>query len=431
MKFVDLFAGLGGFHIALSRLGHECVFACELDEALRKVYQKNFGLEPAGDIRHVDARDVPKHEILCAGFPCQPFSKAGRQLGFDCPFWGDLFNHVVRILKAKLPTYFMLENVPHLAKHDDGRTWAQVKKRLENLGYDVRDRRLSPHAFGIPQIRERLIIVGCRRGLENFEWPPPNAGDAPNIADLLEENPTDARGLTVQFESCLSVWQEFLEQYPKDKELPSWPIWSMEFGATYPFEDATPEQLTTRQLCWYRGSYGTPLRLLPPEKRLDSLPPYSRAGWTFPRWKQNFIRSNRELYLQNREWLDAWIPKIRAFPPSLQKLEWNCKGEQRNIWKFLIQFRASGVRVKRPTHAPSLISMTTTQVPIVGWQRRYLTARECCRLQSLKELQFLPVAAGPAFAALGNAVNADLVERVARQLLNEHAWCKSETRAVG
>jgi len=91
MKFVDLFAGLGGFHLALKRLGHTCVFACEIDEDLRQLYEKNFGLPVASDIRRVAICDIPSHEILCAGFPCQPFSKAGDQLGFKCPQWGDLF----------------------------------------------------------------------------------------------------------------------------------------------------------------------------------------------------------------------------------------------------------------------------------------------------------------------------------------------------
>ncbi|HEX6002576.1 MAG TPA: DNA (cytosine-5-)-methyltransferase [Burkholderiales bacterium] len=101
LRFADLFAGLGGFHVALIQLGHKCVFACEIDEVLRKVYEQNFDMTPAGDIRKVDIGDVPAHDLLCAGFPCQPFSKAGEQPGFDCPTQGDLFDYVVRILSAR------------------------------------------------------------------------------------------------------------------------------------------------------------------------------------------------------------------------------------------------------------------------------------------------------------------------------------------
>lgn len=101
MRFIDLFAGLGGFHLALRRLGHECVFASEIDDELRELYEKNFGMMPAGNIRDVPNSRIPRHDILCAGFPCQPFSKAGEQNGVECPMWGDLYEgHVLRIRAA-------------------------------------------------------------------------------------------------------------------------------------------------------------------------------------------------------------------------------------------------------------------------------------------------------------------------------------------
>src|SRR6185295_18329146 len=129
---------------------------------------------------------------------------------------------------------------------------------------------------------------------------------------------------------------------------------------------------------------------------------------TFPDWKIHFIRQNREVYRKNKKWIDKWMPEILQFPSSLQKLEWNCKGGERDIWKYVIQFRASGVRVKRPASSPSLVAMTTTQVPIIAWERRYMTPKECARLQSLNGLKALPAAPTNAFTALGNAVNADV-----------------------
>ncbi|MCK5615490.1 DNA cytosine methyltransferase, partial [Candidatus Pacearchaeota archaeon] len=122
-------------------------------------------------------------------------------------------------------------------------------------------------------------------------------------------------------------------------------------------------------------------------------------------------------YKQHKKIIDPWLPKIQDFPPSLQKFEWNCKGEERNVWKYIIQFRASGVRIKRPTTTPSLVAMTSTQVPIIGWQKRYMTTRECSRLQSMGNLKFIPASKTKAYKALGNAVNADIVRIVAKSLL--------------
>ncbi|MBX7258672.1 MAG: DNA (cytosine-5-)-methyltransferase [Candidatus Hydrogenedentes bacterium] len=417
MRFIDLFAGLGGFHLALRRLGHECVFACEINDTLQTTYERNFDIKPLGDIRDVVAKSVHDHEILCAGFPCQPFSKAGQQLGFECPSWGDLFGHVVRILRVKRPQFFMLENVPHLERHKDGGTWAQMKKQLEDLKYKVEEKRLSPHHFGIPQVRERLFIVGKLRNLEGFSWPEKESEANPDITKLLDKEPPNARRIPEQVEDCLKVWQKFLDAFPKGEELPSWPIWAMEFGATYPYEGWTLYDYSPSEMREFKGAFGVPLRNLTRSQRLNALPSYARKPGPYPAWKVNFIRHNRELYIKHKKWIDRWLPKIRRFPACLQKLEWNCKGEERQIWDYLIQFRASGVRVKRPTSAPSLIAMTTTQVPIVGWEKRYLTPHECAKLQGLGDLEHLPEIPNRAYAALGNAVNADLVEKIAERLV--------------
>ncbi|MEK6261292.1 MAG: DNA (cytosine-5-)-methyltransferase [Planctomycetota bacterium] len=417
MRFVDVFAGLGGFHIALQRLNHECVFACEIDPTLRELYGKNFGLKAHGDIRSVHPSQIPAHDILCAGFPCQPFSKAGPQQGLGCPRNGDLFDFVMQILREFTPKYLILENVPNLARHDGGDTWEGMSNRLRRAGYTIREHRFSPHQFGIPQVRDRIYIVGRRAGLEGFEWPAVQPNSEMSIVDALEENPKDARPLSKQVIDCLNVWQQFVVKFPADEHLPTFPIWSMEFGATYPYESETPFAVGASRLGRYRGSHGLQLSKLKGDLRFGGLPSHARVEEeVFPDWKIAFIRQNRELYARNKSWIDAWLPEILRFPPSLQKLEWNHKGGVRDIWKYVIQFRASGVRVKKPSSSPSLIAMTTTQVPIIAWEKRYMTPRECASLQCLGELKHLPEASTKSFKALGNAVNATVVQLIAQSL---------------
>jgi DNA (cytosine-5)-methyltransferase 1 len=175
VDFIDLFSGLGGFHLALKTLGHRCVFASEIDPPLCDLYEKNFGMRPKADIRQIAEEAVPEHGLLCAGFPCQPFSKAGEQEGTKCKLWGDLFEkHVLRILSYRKPDFLLMENVANLERHDGGKTWAEMVRQMEALGYTVDAKVLSPHRFEIPQIRERLFIVGSRRGLDHFEWPTPD-----------------------------------------------------------------------------------------------------------------------------------------------------------------------------------------------------------------------------------------------------------------
>ena len=270
MKFIDLFAGLGGFHLALEQLGHECVFACEKDEQLRVLYEKNFGIKPEGDIKRIKMKDIPDHDILCAGFPCQPFSKATPtelRTGFDNPKQGDLFNYVIKILRTKKPRYFILENVLHIKKHNNEKTWEKIYEALEALKprYYVREICLSPHELEIPQIRRRMFIVGDRQGLPRLpkfsSYIKPDSTEL-NLETILDKEPPDAQSLTDRQIKCLGVWQEFLDLLPKDMKLPPAPIWSMEFGATYPYEETTPYALGVDKLREFKGNHG---------KRLENL----------------------------------------------------------------------------------------------------------------------------------------------------------------
>ena len=307
-------------------------------------------------------RPIPDHDILCAGFPCQPFSKAGEQQGFECPKWGDLFDYVIRILRAHKPRYFIIENVPNLVRHRQGQTWKTLKHRLRRAGYSVREKLLSPDHFGVPQIRERVFIVGRRGGLQGLACAIIVAGfQALYSFPFWTKIQTNRDYCPERFIGYLEAWQKFLDLFPKHEQLPSSPIWAMEFGATYPYADKSPVGVGLDAIGACRGSFGHPLASLKEHAVVAVLPPYARdTAVQLPKWKIKFIRQNRDLYKRHKTWIDEWLPSILEFSPSFQKLEWNCKGEERDIWKYIIQFRASGIRVKRPATAPSLVAMTTS-----------------------------------------------------------------------
>lgn len=173
-KFIDLFSGLGGFRIAFNEIGGECVFSSDIDEVVRKTYKINFGYEPYGDITKIESCNIPDHDILCAGFPCQPFSTAGKRLGFE-DMRGVLFFEIARILKDKKPTGFILENVKGLTNHDNGRTIEIILNILDEIGYDTKFTVLNAKNHNVPQNRERWYCVGTRKDkdiyIEDFKFP--------------------------------------------------------------------------------------------------------------------------------------------------------------------------------------------------------------------------------------------------------------------
>ena len=187
ITFIDLFCGIGGFRLALESLGARCVFSCDKDRQARKTYQANFGEEPEGDITTIAADSIPDFNILCGGFPCQPFSIAGKQRGFK-DTRGTLFFEIVRIVKAKQPEVVFLENVPNLARHDNGNTLRVILDTLDGLGYNVHYQVLNAAYYGVPQIRKRIYFVCFRKDLQvDFSFPKPTFEDVA-VEDYLEEN---------------------------------------------------------------------------------------------------------------------------------------------------------------------------------------------------------------------------------------------------
>lgn len=173
-KYIDLFCGIGGFHLALSSFGASCVFASDIDYYAQTSYQKNFGIVPYGDITKIIVKDIPHHDILCAGFPCQPFSISGNRKGFDDDQGrGKLFFNIIAIIHEHFPKMVLLENVKNLEKHDNGRTLCRIKTELADAGYTVFDRVLCAADYNIPQARQRIYIVAFRKdlGVNDFQFP--------------------------------------------------------------------------------------------------------------------------------------------------------------------------------------------------------------------------------------------------------------------
>lgn len=195
MRFIDLFAGIGGFRIAFENAGNDCVFSSEWDKFSQQTYFENHGEIPFGDITQINENDVPDHDILTAGFPCQPFSTIGKREGFSHPTQGTLFFDIVRIVEKHRPSSFLLENVPGLKSHDSGNTLKTIIETLEEeLEYKVYTAVLNSADFGVPQIRKRLYLVGFTNEIIdnprfNFNFPEPT-NEVVGIGDFIETHAT-------------------------------------------------------------------------------------------------------------------------------------------------------------------------------------------------------------------------------------------------
>ena len=186
--FIDLFAGIGGIRLGFEAVGGKCVFSSEFDEDACKTYEANFGEHPSGDITKIEAKEIPDFDILLGGFPCQAFSIIGKKEGFANETSGTLFFEIERILSEKKPKAFMLENVRNLTAHDGGKTFRIIREHLESLGYNVYAKVLNALDFGVPQKRERIIIVGFKDNVL-FSFPEPIPIEKrKTLSDILEKN---------------------------------------------------------------------------------------------------------------------------------------------------------------------------------------------------------------------------------------------------
>jgi len=413
--FVDLFAGIGGFHAALEALGGTCSYASEIDEDAAKIYEHNWGVKPAGDIAAATEPDmtVPDHDVLVGGFPCQPFSKSGFQRGMN-ETRGTLFFSILKILEVRRPQLVLLENVRNLAGPRHKHEWDVIIRELRALGYRVSStpavfspHLLPPERAGRPQVRERVFIAATLVGGLGVDETPvvtnrPVNGWDPQRWDLesirLPDDEIDGGaghyGLSEREARWIAVWSDFVVRLKADglEELPGFPIWA--------------DELVPRD------------QLVIDDK--------------VPEWKRNFLRKNSDLYTRHRDAIDAWRsahPELEHFPASRRKLEWQGQHAER-LEDCILQFRPSGIRAKRPTYAPALVAMA--QTPIWHGNRRKMSPTEASALQGFPNwFSFAGQDDKHTFKQLGNAVNVGAVFHVLREQMRRSSdrWREVAQRA--
>ena len=402
-KFIDLFAGIGGFHAALGAMGGKCVYASEWDKDSARIYERNWNLKPDGDITlaaNDEVMNVPEHDVLVGGFPCQPFSKSGKQMGME-ETRGTLFWNIAKIIEARKPTLVLLENVRNIAGPRHIHEWHIIIKTLRDLGYRVSEEPMvvSPHLInpefgGRPQVRDRVFIAATKipKGTPNFKynieipslesvkknWDPQNW----NLSrDLPLEKLTDAKSkkavaLNETEIEWIEAWNEFvviMREKLEEKSLPGFPIWADDW-------------VLEKDLKIPKGT---------------------------PDWKENFLRKNSAFYTMHKTVLNKWLKKwnnLEHFPPSRRMFEWQAQ-DTKTLWETIMHFRPSGIRAKKATYVPALVAITQTS--IIGKQKRRITVREGARLQGLPDwFDFLDQADKLTYKQLGNGVNVGAVYNV-------------------
>lgn len=373
------------------------------------------------DIRDV-IDEIPEMDIICAGFPCQPFSKSGAQQGFQDQTRGTLFHDICTIAEKHKPSVMFLENVPHLVRHDNGNTMKVIESRLEELGYRHWSEIMSPHDYGTCQVRKRVYIVCIREDLvKSFDFTFPKKRKTElDIRTVLDQKADKKYNLTEHELLWLNMWEDFLKNVNTDTKLPGHPIWSDCFEG----EEELPGDLleyTEKELLeigYEWQSYGW---VKPVHENMTKSELIKAIG--LPLWKQNFISKNRILYRNNKKFISKWLKKWKVLendengkpiiPVSRRKYEWQAGPDSKTNWENIFQFRPSGIRVKRGDYFPALVAMA--QIPVVGWLKRHITPKECARIQDFDvdglhgEAFVLGESDQQSYKQLGNAVNVNMI----------------------
>jgi DNA (cytosine-5)-methyltransferase 1 len=383
IKYIDLFCGIGGFHQAMKRIGGECVMACDIDESCRKIYKENYNIDPLSDIKDVDPNELPDFDIILGGFPCQSFSNSGKKKGLDDER-GQLFNYIINIANIKRPKFMFLENVKHIRKIDNGKVFEYLLQKIDSIGYSCNVIEISPHELGVPQQRERVIFICIRNDIydkdKKIDYTPSNKQII--LENFLEKNPDKKYNVSNEIKSVLEAWDEMIHHVETNEKL-SPTILCKEFKSNYSIEE------------------------------FNSL----------AKWKQDYITKNRPLYEKYSNKWDEWFQKYNSLLTKREvycKLEWQVglKKENDSIFNHFIQVRQSGIRVKKAKYFPTLVAIV--QTPIYGKEKRYITPRECARLQSFPDDFIMHTSDNVAYKQFGNAVNVDVVHHAISLTLSQY-----------
>ena len=409
LKFIDICCGIGGFHQALNKMGYSCVMASDIDKQCREDYEKNYNLRPLGDIHEVSVVDIPNFDILCAGFPCQPFSKAGKMKGFS-DTRGNVFFKIGEIARYHKPKYMILENVRNLKNHDKGNTWKIIHQHIHELGYVTYEKPIIMNAlyFGVPQFRERVIILCKRKDL----GPLPNL---PTLTHKLCVQETDLKTIIVndteynksfqlpnKLKVTEKVWNNFLHILNENSiTVPKFPIWT-------DWWDSDGEGTTVTKKDKNKSEKENVEYII--EKQVQFYKKYEK-----------WINQNRHFYHANEKLLKPWLEESRHEPlwkGAVRKFEWQVKTLEPKMTMndVLWSARGSGVRCKNTNYSPTLVAMTS-MIPVYGPESRFLTPKECSKLQSFPDNFIINPNPKIAYKQFGNAVNVDMIERCARFLM--------------
>ena len=380
LRFMDLFCGIGGFHSAFDKLpiSTQCVMACDIDKRCGILYKKNYNIDIEHDITKLDPNSLADTDIICGGFPCQPFSNAGKKKMMSDDR-GLLFDEIIRLAMVKQPKFMFLENVKHIRKVGNGEVFQYILDTLDKNGYIVQTFTISPHEYGIPQQRERVYFVCVRKDIyNNKEIVLPEKTDYHNInLEEFLENPEEIDNkyfINGDILKSLELWDEMIQHFDIDEKI------SPTIMINEAYNNHTPEDFEN-----YAG------------------------------WRKDYITKNKPLIEKYQPQFDSWYQKHQDILTRREiygKLEWQVGPIKPNdsIFNYFIQLRQSGIRVKKPHYFPTLVAIN--QTPIYGKEKRYITPRECARLQSFPENFILDEDDNKSYKQFGNSVNVDNVYMV-------------------